>query len=449
MVAAFWVRYVIGVGPSTSYEASWIEYQGLAILVTMIMIATLAGKGMYQRRMSIDIARESVATFNAATTTVAIVIVVSFMLHQFDYSRGVLVYLWIFLTLFLIAGRLVARSTRSIAHHKGVGVRRLLVIGGSDAGKMVMQSVKARPDLGYEVVGFVDRRSISRVPNFGRFQRLGSLHDLPELLGTEKVDDVVVALPGSAHEELSSLVALCERRGVGLKLIPDTYNMHLSRVQVDEIAGIPLLDVRERPIRTLERATKRFLDVVAGVALMLLTLPIISILAVLIRLDSEGPAFIRQERLGKDGTPFTCYKLRSMYVNADQLLTQLLEKNEAGGPIFKMRNDPRCTRVGRYLRRLSLDELPQIWNVVLGSMSLVGPRPPLAREVVNYEDWQFRRLEVKPGITGIWQVSGRSNLTFDEMVMMDIMYVDSWSPILDLKILVRTAVAVVAGRGAY
>jgi lipopolysaccharide/colanic/teichoic acid biosynthesis glycosyltransferase len=178
-------------------------------------------------------------------------------------------------------------------------------------------------------------------------------------------------------------------------------------------------------------------------------LPILAILAILIKLDSAGPILIRQERVGRNGRHFYCWKLRTMRVGADSLLAVLQTNNEANGPIFKMRKDPRVTRVGRYLRRLSLDELPQAWNVVCGEMSLVGPRPPLPHEVTRYEPWQLRRLETTPGITGLWQVSGRSDLAFDEMVMMDITYIDTWSLGLDLKILFRTVSAVLAARGAY
>jgi lipopolysaccharide/colanic/teichoic acid biosynthesis glycosyltransferase len=173
------------------------------------------------------------------------------------------------------------------------------------------------------------------------------------------------------------------------------------------------------------------------------------VLALLIRLDSDGPIFIKQERLGRNGRRFSCYKLRTMRTDADKLLPALRTRNEASGPLFKMRNDPRRTRVGRYIRRLSLDELPQVWNVVRGDMSLIGPRPPLPDEVQQYDSWHLRRLEATPGMTGLWQVSGRSDLSFDEMVMMDITYIDNWSLTLDFRILMRTVTAVLAGRGAY
>jgi exopolysaccharide biosynthesis polyprenyl glycosylphosphotransferase len=449
LLAAYWARYAIGIGPYAHDAIPFSGYQGLAILLLGILMPTLFLKGTYRARLSTEIVDEMSAIFGAVTVSVASIVVVTFMLHQFEYSRGVIVYLWIFLITFLVLGRILSRRFQALCHQRGLGVQRLLVVGASGVGKMIMQSVRSRPDLGYEVVGFVDRRSASRVPDFGRFQRLGTISDIPTLVESQRIHEVIVALPGSAHEQVWPIVRMCEKSGVRLKLVPDLFEMSLSRVQVDTIAGVPLLDVQEKPARRIARATKRLLDILAGSTIALISIPILAGLALLIKLDSEGPVFIKQERVGRNGRRFSCWKLRTMHVGADKLLALLQSKNETKGPIFKIRNDPRITRVGRYIRRLSLDELPQAWNVVQGDMSLVGPRPPLPHEVENYEDWQLRRLEATPGITGIWQVSGRSNLTFDEMVMMDITYIDSWSFGLDLKILFRTISAVLAARGAY
>lgn len=446
---SYWMRYRLQLGPHVGSVATFFQYQGVALLLLGIMMPMLYAKGAYRRRMSTEIVDEAITIFSAATVGIASVLVITFMAHDFAYSRAVVIYMWILLIAFLVLSHALCRAIQGIRHRRGVGTRRLLVVGASDAGKMIMQSVMNRPDLGYKVLGFVDRRSHTRVPDFGRFQRLGMIDDIPQLIETRQVDEVIVALPGSAYEEVNSVVALCEGSGVGLKLVPDLFRVSLSRVQMDDIGGIPLLDVQEIPPRRFERIIKRTLDIAIGTAAVLVSLPIVGALALLVRLDSEGPAFIRQERMGKDGRKFTCFKLRTMRIDADQLLAALQDQNETKGPIFKMRNDPRCTRIGKHIRRFSLDELPQVWNVVLGDMSLVGPRPPLQREVVKYEPWHMRRLEAKPGMTGLWQVSGRSNLTFDEMVMMDIMYVDNWSLALDLKILLQTFTAVLAARGAY
>jgi exopolysaccharide biosynthesis polyprenyl glycosylphosphotransferase len=446
---AYWLRYGFKLGPTINGAVPFSAYQRVALLLLGIMMCTLFLKGAYRARLNREAVGECALIFSASTIAVAIVVVITFMLHMFEYSRGVIVYLWVLLIALLILGRAVFRLMQRYAHRRGWGVRRLLVVGASDVGKMIMQSVVDRHDLGYEVVGFVDRRNEQRVPDFGRFHRLGNMEDVSALIQTGNVDEIVIALPGSAHDETWSIVKLCDEQGVELKLVPDLFEMSLDRVQVDGIGGIPLLQIQEKRLRRLERIGKRILDLFVGCVLVLVTSPIIALLGLMIRLESRGPAFIKQERLGLNGRRFTCWKLRTMHVDADRVLAKILGLNEASGPIFKMRNDPRCTRIGRRIRRWSLDELPQVWNVVRGDMSLVGPRPPLPAEVVKYEPWQMRRLEITPGMTGIWQVSGRSDLSFDEMLMMDMMYVDNWSLGLDFQILLRTVKAVLGARGAY
>jgi exopolysaccharide biosynthesis polyprenyl glycosylphosphotransferase len=218
---------------------------------------------------------------------------------------------------------------------------------------------------------------------------------------------------------------------------------------VDDLAGIPLIGVRDVTINRWQWALKRGMDVSVVVVGGLLFLPFIGLIALAIRLDSPGPIFFRQLRVGKGGQQFWCYKFRSMREGSENEQEELRAFNEAEGPLFKIREDPRCTRVGRWLRRKSLDELPQIYNVLRGEMSLVGPRPHLPSEVAQFETWQMRRMEVPPGITGMWQVSGRSNITFDEGCLLDIYYIDNWSPSLDIKILLRTIPKVFIGDGAY
>jgi exopolysaccharide biosynthesis polyprenyl glycosylphosphotransferase len=361
----------------------------------------------------------------------------------------VVVYVWVLLVVLLSFGRTLYRWIQGGLHRRGVGVQRLVVVGATDVGKMVMQSVVSRPDLGYALEGFVVDRAADGKRDFGRFHSLGTVAQLPALVESGRVDQIIVALPASSHEEVAPIVGLCERQGVGLKIVPDLFETSLGRVNVDEIAGIPLLDVKDRPLRRLERGAKRLGDmVVAGLGLVL-ALPLGALIAALIRLESGAPVFIRQDRVGLDGKVFPCWKFRTMRRDADELRPVLEARNEVEGPLFKIRNDPRCTPLGRRLRRLSLDELPQLWNVLRGEMSLVGPRPPLPREVEQYDAHQRRRLQVKPGMTGLWQVSGRSDLHFDEMVMMDVYYASNWSLALDAKILLKTVVAVLRGHGAY
>jgi len=232
-------------------------------------------------------------------------------------------------------------------------------------------------------------------------------------------------------------------------VVPDLFQLSLGGVDVTAINGIPLIGIKQTTLTGFNLAVKRAFDLAcAGLALVLLS-PIWLLIALAIKLDSPGPVLFRQMRSGREGRPFVLYKFRSMYEGAETDMERLLAMNEASGPLFKIKDDPRRTRVGRFLRRTSLDELPQILNVLRGDMSLVGPRPALASEVAQYQDWHRKRLEVLPGLTGLWQVSGRSDLSFDEMVMLDIYYGENWSLGTDLRILLRTVPQVLFGDGAY
>jgi exopolysaccharide biosynthesis polyprenyl glycosylphosphotransferase len=218
---------------------------------------------------------------------------------------------------------------------------------------------------------------------------------------------------------------------------------------MDDIAGIPLIDVVESPLQGLNFLLKRFLDVVFALLALLVLSPLFILVSLAIRLDSTGPIIIAQERVGRDGRSFPFYKFRSMHQDAEKQHATMQQQYGSDGRIFKHKQDPRRTRVGRFIRRLSIDELPQLFNVLRGEMSLVGPRPALPNEVTRYESWHHKRFDAVPGMTGLWQVSGRSDLNFDEMVLMDIYYIDNWSLTLDLKILLRTPAAVLTMRGAY
>jgi exopolysaccharide biosynthesis polyprenyl glycosylphosphotransferase len=244
-------------------------------------------------------------------------------------------------------------------------------------------------------------------------------------------------------------VQTCRSLGVEFRIAPDLYALSFDRVDVLEMSGVPLLGLKDLSIKGWNLAVKRALDVALIILTAPLLLPLTLMLMLLIRLDSPGPALFRQQRVGKHGKLFTCYKFRTMVIDAEARKAELVALNEADGPLFKIRRDPRVTRVGRLLRRSSLDELPQLWNVLSGEMSLVGPRPALPEEVALYEPWHRRRLEVMPGLTGLWQVLGRSNTTFDEMVQLDIYYAENWSVNTDLRILLRTIPAVLSSNGAY
>jgi exopolysaccharide biosynthesis polyprenyl glycosylphosphotransferase len=231
--------------------------------------------------------------------------------------------------------------------------------------------------------------------------------------------------------------------------VPDLFQLSLTQVDIDDLNGVPLIGTKSVSIKGWNLAVKRAIDVIlSGLSLALLS-PLMLIIAVLVKLESPGPAVFRQTRIGRGGRKFTVYKFRTMREGAEQEQDALRDLNEAQGALFKIREDPRCTALGKFLRRRSLDELPQLYNVLRGEMSIVGPRPQLAGEVEQYQPWHKKRLETWPGLTGLWQVSGRSDLSFDDMVLLDIYYVENWSLLLDLRIALKTIPTLILGTGAY
>ncbi|MFZ1752140.1 MAG: sugar transferase, partial [Caldilineaceae bacterium] len=241
----------------------------------------------------------------------------------------------------------------------------------------------------------------------------------------------------------------CERVGIQAQVVPDLFQLTKNQIEMEELNGIPLISSRQVSITGWNRLVKRTVDLVISAVALTFTLPFTLLIGLAIRLDSPGPVLYTQARIGKEGKPFRVYKFRSMIAGAESLREQMARLNESTGPLFKIRDDPRATRVGTFLRRYSLDELPQLLNVLRGEMSLIGPRPNLPEEVAAYSEWHKKRLSVSPGMTGLWQVSGRSDLTFDEMVLLDIYYAENWCMSMDLTILMRTLPAVLLKRGAY
>jgi exopolysaccharide biosynthesis polyprenyl glycosylphosphotransferase len=272
---------------------------------------------------------------------------------------------------------------------------------------------------------------------------------LPVEVARHKIDHVIIALPFWQHRSLPSIVDKCTQLGIDFEVVPDFYELSFDRVTIQELHGTPLITLRENQIQGANYLIKRIVDL----TLVLGTLPLWGslalVIAILIKLTSRGPVIYRQTRIGRHGHPFEFLKFRTMVINADDLKAQLMEQNEGSGPMFKMKRDPRVTPIGRFLRKFSLDEIPNLWNVVRGEMSLVGPRPAVPEEVSQYEQWHRRRLEVTPGVTGLWQVTGRSDTSFDECVRLDIYYTEHWSIWLDIRILLATIPSVILGRGAY
>jgi exopolysaccharide biosynthesis polyprenyl glycosylphosphotransferase len=448
---AYWLRY----------EVQWIrpleeqnyipfrEYVPMSLVLTTIMLVTYKLQRVYDQRRSASWLDEVYAIFSGTLIGIASLTVFTFYYRPTFYSRLMLGYALVLIVVILSLGRLVERAILDRLHRRGIGVDRLLIVGAGEVGRAIMRNIVAQPQLGYQIIGFVDDDPEKQRTDIGRFKALGGTENLPRLLWEQAVDEVIITLPWTSHRKVNRLMGHCERQGIRAKIVPDLFQMSLNRVDVDDINGIPLIGVKEVTIRGWNLALKRAMDVAIASVGLVLSAPLMGLLALLVKYDSPGPVLFRQVRVGRGDRLFTFYKFRSMRQEAEAEQARLLNLNEATGPLFKMRHDPRLTRVGKFLRRTSLDELPQLYNVLRGEMSMVGPRPPLPAEVEQYQEWHRKRLEVSPGVTGLWQVSGRSDLTFDEMVMLDLFYAENWSLWLDLKILLRTIPTTILGTGAY
>ncbi len=341
------------------------------------------------------------------------------------------------------------RSTaRLIFRRKGLHsqVRRVLILGAGEIGRQIEDQVRRQPYMGLSLVGFLDDDPAKREKFSDVF---GSLDQTRKMVQERNIDDVIISLPLAAHERLTQVVCQLQDLPVRVWVIPDYFALTLHRAQVDELANIPMLDLRAPALSEYQRMIKRGFDLVLTLLLLPFALPVMAVVALAIRLDSPGPLFYRPRRAGENSREFHMYKFRTMVVGADQMLAQVMCTDAGGNLVHKLPNDPRVTRVGRFLRHTSLDELPQLFNVLAGDMSLVGPRPEIPELVEQYNLWQRKRFAVPQGMTGWWQVNGRSDKPMHLHTDEDLYYVQHYSIWLDLQILFRTAWVVVRGKGAF
>jgi len=423
------------------------------VLLTPYWLATLWVFGLYREPGrgigGMDLS-ESLGGLTALTAACWLLLIVGVFVQGADAPVAVLIIFWLLAAVLVPAARLLSRITlwRRPAFHE-----RVLIIGAGEVGHTLAGKIGNHAEYRMELVGFLDdgepRRNGNR-DGWAPVPVIGVLGDLKRIVAERQVDRVIVAFSKARHHDFLRVVRACADSGVRVNIVPRLFEVVSSRVTVDDVEGIPLLDVAHVELSPFTAAVKRVFDLIVGGLLCLVALPVIAVVAIVIKLDSPGPVFYRQERMGRGGRPFSILKFRSMYVGADEERLELAERrNDYDGPMFKLKEDPRITRVGGALRRWSIDELPQILNVMKGDMSLVGPRPLWVEEAKECRGWTQKRLDITPGITGLWQVLGRSNIPFDEMVKLDYMYVTGWSLSWDIKLLLQTVPAVLGRRGAY
>ena len=373
----------------------------------------------------------------------------------------------------MIALRLVARQLGPSLRAAFGNVRHVLVVGRTPEALEIAREIEENESHGVKLAGFAvapllnqEGSSIGQIDHprpllsqegsmvmsaesgLGRDYPLYALRDLAELLRAHVIDEVIFAVSREQLESLEETFLLCEEEGVKTRVLVSFFPHVISRVYLERLRDMPLLTFSTTPENELLLLAKRVVDLAMALALTVLLSPLVLLIALLIKLTSRGPILYRQTRCGLGGRKFTLYKFRSMRQGADEQRRELLPLNELDGPVFKIRDDPRCTPVGRWMRRFSLDELPQLINIIKGDMSFVGPRPPLPEEVAHYERWQRRRLRMQPGLTCLWALEGRNKLNFRRWMELDLEYIDTWSPALDWKILLKTIPVVLLGRGA-
>ena len=362
---------------------------------------------------------------------------------QLQFASGLFLYVFWFLSLSLLfLFRELANLALRIVRLWGRNLRRIVIVGEPGRVQRVTRHFQSEPQLGYRIVHTISS---------GAKAKNSVVEDLKRTIRWSPIDEVLVALPPDEYSsEIRMIVDLCERQGILLRLETQPYDLKIARLNLDELEGMPVLTIQSGPQEDWHLLMKRLIDLSGAAALLIALSPAFLLVALWIKLDSRGPVFFRQERVGLNRRRFQLFKFRTMVEGADKEQGHLEEKNEAVGPVFKIRRDPRITRIGMFLRRFSVDELPQLLNVIRGEMSLVGPRPLPIRDVEKIDSlWQHRRFSVKPGITCLWQVNGRSDINFDRWVRMDLEYIDHWSLELDFKILLKTIPAVLKGSGAY
>jgi exopolysaccharide biosynthesis polyprenyl glycosylphosphotransferase len=431
-MAGFWLRHsLLASIMGYDFRLSAYHYMLSGLVLGSVQVAFMAVFGVYREEFGLGMIEEIAGIIRAALMAVLFILATTFVTRQLFFSRFVLafscpasivvlgIWHWLF---------------RKLAWRSGDPCS-VLIIGTSEAAKQLGHFMEKRAQLPYAVKMYADPDSTDE--------------QLMAMIEENKIEELVVAEKSLQPTNLSRIILLCEKKGIHYKIAADIFTLISLTARVAHMGGTTLIESAPAPLSGWGFALKRVSDVIMTCFLLVLLSPVFLLTTLAILVDTGFPVFYRQTRLGRDNEPFNMLKFRSMRRGAHDEKQLLKNINESSGPLFKIKRDPRITRTGRFIRRWSIDELPQLFNVLTGKMSLVGPRPPLPEEVEEYSRRDLKRLHTIPGVTGVWQISGRSDLGFDEMVKLDLYYVDNWSIWMDLAILMLTPSAVLSGNGAY
>lgn len=470
-VGSFILAFKIREGADVLSPTAWAWSKDFVPYAGIVYFAVFARCGMliYQRAYnyygSFSYAQEAIKIFKAVGVSSLLVIAWAFLFRggfafrEFSYSRSIFVLDFAIALTAYLAFHSLLRFLQVRARYREINLIPTLIAGTNAEAEQTIKELQDRRDLGYRVVGVLG--SVERAEDVCGVPIVGSIYDLPDLVRRLAIQEVIITDNSITSDRMfEAMMRIGRGQRVEFRFAPSLFELLPQKTSVDQIGVLPMVRLFREPLSDVERFVKRVSDIVIAAIAIALTAPVLSMIALWIKLDSKGKIFFRQERVGMDGRVFLCYKFRTMIEDADEDLhraayelniegKQDANAGDDASPIYgKVKNDPRITSAGRFLRRSSLDELPQLFNVLKGDMSIVGPRPPIPYEVEAYELWHRKRLDMKPGITGLWQVSGRNRLTFEEMVRTDLFYIENWSLWLDIKIILLTLPAVFRGDGA-
>ena len=456
-----------------AWSKEFVPYAGVLFFAVPVRLAMLIYQRVYNYSGAFSYTREAIKIFKAIAVSSLLTVAWTFLFRggfafrEFSYSRSVFVFDFLYAIALFGAFHLALRYVQSKFREREINLLPTLVVGTNLEASQTIRELSERRDLGYRVIGTVDSGEDSAAAHLSSFAAessvpiVGKLDDLADLIRDLDIQEVIITDNTIPSERLfEAMLQIGRKQRVEFRFAPSLFNLLPQKTSVEQIGVLPMVRLFREPLSEIDRFIKRLSDIVISTVAILVLSPVWLIVSILIKLDSKGSVLFRQERVGMDGRIFLCYKFRTMRADSDDLLHREAYQKNIGGessantgnalkPVFgKVKDDPRVTRFGRRLRRSSFDELPQILNVLKGDMSIVGPRPPIPYEVEEYDIWHRKRLDMKPGITGLWQVSGRNRLTFEEMVKIDLFYIENWSLWLDLKIILLTFPAILRGDGA-
>jgi len=455
--ASFWVRrnfyvfYKLNLIPG---KQALVNFDRLGMHINILPFilftwwAALTSSGLYESFRRKNLFEITWGIIKSTFFVLVVLSTVEFIFKLEFISRTFTAFLFFITCAFLIIERTTLLSFLRFLRRKGFNYKNILIVGTGQRAQNFITLVHRHPEWGLRIIGLIDtyKKMLNKAVCAERV--IGLLDDIPKILHEKVVDEVVFIVPRSWLSFIEKSLLACEIEGVKTNIAIDFFNMNIAHSVSSDIEGIPLLSFQTTAGAEWQLLLKRIFDIIISLGGIILLLPIFAAIILVIKFLSPGPAIFTQVRSGLNGRRFVMYKFRTMFEGAENKRQELRAFNEMNGPVFKMKNDPRVTRFGAFLRRTSLDELPQLFNVLKGEMSIVGPRPPIPEEVEKYQVWQRRRLSMKPGLTCLWQVNGRNNVDFEKWMNMDLEYIDTWSLDLDFKILLKTIPSVLFSVGA-